>query len=155
MPKRMKKWAEERGVLVKSIEDAALAMACVLRSVESAAARRKCRSPTRRSSAVSPILLAQFMPFDLVIDETDCRRPSSARFEDERVRQIGAPSPVRCAISPIATACRARPSKARKFRIERLRRYAKRAHAELIYDAQRAQHAASSALDGSSISASC
>lgn len=61
-------WAEERGVLLKSIEDAALAAASVLRSVG-------LPLPDHMPFADETILhrftelLAQFMPFDLVIDE--------------------------------------------------------------------------------------
>lgn len=61
-------WAEERGVLVKSVEDAALAMACVFRSVG-------LPLPTQMPLADGKVLrkftesLARLMPFDLVIDE--------------------------------------------------------------------------------------
>jgi ATP-dependent helicase HrpA len=61
-------WAEERGVLVKSIEDAALGMASVYRAVG-------LPLPTQLANAGERVLarfqdlLAQFMPFSLVIDE--------------------------------------------------------------------------------------
>ena len=61
-------WAEERGVLVKSIEDAALGFASVYRSLE-------LRVPphlgyaTDRTLRRFQDLLARIMPFDLVIDE--------------------------------------------------------------------------------------
>ncbi|HEX2718074.1 MAG TPA: DEAD/DEAH box helicase, partial [Gemmatimonadaceae bacterium] len=61
-------WAERRGVLVKSIEDAALAMASIYRSLGLAL-------PTSMPLAGAALLrrfqdlLARFMPFDLVIDE--------------------------------------------------------------------------------------
>ncbi len=64
----LEKWSEERGVLAKSIEDAALAMACVFRAV-------RLPLPTQMPPADEAIrrrfseLLARFMPFDLVIDE--------------------------------------------------------------------------------------
>ena len=64
----MAEWAERRGVLVKSIEDAALGMASVYRGlgmpipVEMPMAHEG----TRRQFAA---LLAEYMPFDLVIDE--------------------------------------------------------------------------------------
>ncbi len=67
-PTAMEKWATERGVLTKSIEDAALAMACVLRGVKMAL-------PTQMPFADRDVLrrftelLARYMPFDLVIDE--------------------------------------------------------------------------------------
>ncbi|MDQ6634124.1 MAG: DEAD/DEAH box helicase [Gemmatimonadota bacterium] len=61
-------WAERRGVLVKSIEDAALGMASVYRglSMPLPADMPMAHEGTRRQFAQ---LLAEFMPFDLVIDE--------------------------------------------------------------------------------------
>jgi len=67
-PEKMERWAEERGVLVKAIEDAALVMASVYRSVGVSL-------PTRMQLAGERVrrrfadLLARFMPFDLAIDE--------------------------------------------------------------------------------------
>jgi hypothetical protein len=64
----IEKWAEQRGVLVKAIEDAALASASIYRSLGM-------ELPTRMVNARDHIyrrftdLLARFMPFDLVIDE--------------------------------------------------------------------------------------
>jgi hypothetical protein len=61
-------WAEQRGVLVKAIEDAALATASIYRALGM-------ELPTKMVNARDHIyrkfteLLAQFMPFDLVIDE--------------------------------------------------------------------------------------
>jgi hypothetical protein len=61
-------WAEQRGVLVKAIEDAALATASIYRALGM-------ELPTRMVNARDHIyrkfteLLAQYMPFDLVIDE--------------------------------------------------------------------------------------
>jgi len=61
-------WAEQRGVLVKAIEDAALATASVYRAVGM-------ELPTKMVNARDHIyrkfteLLAQYMPFDLAIDE--------------------------------------------------------------------------------------
>jgi hypothetical protein len=65
---RIERWAERRGALVKSIEDAALGMASVYRSVGAPL-------PTQMSNAGEETLrrfqqlLAEFMPFTLVIDE--------------------------------------------------------------------------------------
>jgi hypothetical protein len=67
-PEKMERWAERRGVLVKAVEDAALAMASVYRSVG-------VELPARMPFAGDRVyrrfadLLARFMPFDLVIDE--------------------------------------------------------------------------------------
>jgi hypothetical protein len=61
-------WAERRGVLVKSIEDAALGMASVYRGLgmRLPAEMPMAHEGTRRQFAT---LLAEYMPFDLVIDE--------------------------------------------------------------------------------------
>src|SRR3982751_6233422 len=61
-------WAERRGLLVKSIEDAALGMASVYRglSMRLPADMPMAHEGTRRQFA---LLLAEYMPFDLVIDE--------------------------------------------------------------------------------------
>ena len=65
---RIATWAERRGVLVKSLEDAALAMASVYRSVGFAlpTSLPLAREGTLRQFAE---LLAQYMPFDLVVEE--------------------------------------------------------------------------------------
>jgi ATP-dependent helicase HrpA len=65
-------WAEERGVLVKSIEDAALGMASIYRAVDLPL------PDTLTNAGESTLgkfqqLLAQFMPFSLVIDEENER----------------------------------------------------------------------------------
>jgi ATP-dependent helicase HrpA len=64
----MAEWAERRGVLVKSVEDAALGMASVYRGLgmELPAEMPMAHEGTRRAFA---LLLAEYMPFDLVIDE--------------------------------------------------------------------------------------
>src|SRR5215207_2345142 len=64
----IEKWAERRGVLVKAIEDTALATASVYRGVglELPARMPRARDHVHRKFAD---LLARFMPFDLVIDE--------------------------------------------------------------------------------------
>jgi ATP-dependent helicase HrpA len=65
---RVAPWAERRGVLVKSLEDAALAMASVYRSVGAPLPRTlaAAREPVLRRFQE---LLAEFQPFDLVLDE--------------------------------------------------------------------------------------
>jgi hypothetical protein len=64
----IERWAERRGVLVKAIEDTALAMASVCRSVDVPlpAALPRAGEEVRRAFAD---LVARVMPFDLVIDE--------------------------------------------------------------------------------------
>ena len=61
-------WAERRGVLVKAIEDTALGLASVYRSLELPLPKQLpyASKDIRRAWAE---LLARFMPFDLVIDE--------------------------------------------------------------------------------------
>jgi hypothetical protein len=65
---KMERWAEGRGVLVKAIEDAALVMASVYRSVGVGLPEHLplAEADVHRRFAD---LLARFMPFDLVIDE--------------------------------------------------------------------------------------
>ncbi|HMG13513.1 MAG TPA: DEAD/DEAH box helicase, partial [Gemmatimonadaceae bacterium] len=64
----IERWAEQRGVLVKAIEDAALATASIYRALGM-------ELPTKMVNARDHIyrkfaeLLAQYMPFDLVINE--------------------------------------------------------------------------------------
>jgi hypothetical protein len=64
----MAEWGERRGVLVKAVEDAALAMASVYRGLgmDLPARMPRAHEGTRRDFA---LLLAEYMPFDLVIDE--------------------------------------------------------------------------------------
>jgi hypothetical protein len=61
-------WAERRGVLVKSIEDTALGVASVYRSLELPLPRQLPYASKDVHRAWTE-LLARFMPFDLVIDE--------------------------------------------------------------------------------------
>ena len=65
---RIERWAEHRGALVKSIEDAALGMASVYRSVGLPLPSRMLNVGEDLLRAFQR-LLAQFMPFTLVIDE--------------------------------------------------------------------------------------
>jgi HrpA-like RNA helicase len=65
---RIEKWAEQRGVLIKAIEDTALGMASVFRALGMPLPNRMvvARDHIHRKFTE---LLARFMPFDLVIDE--------------------------------------------------------------------------------------
>ena len=65
---RLARWAEGRGVLVKAVEDAALAMASVHRSLRLPLPEALPLADEREYLAFAD-LLARFMPFDLVIDE--------------------------------------------------------------------------------------
>lgn len=71
-------WAERRGVLVKSVEDAALGMASIYRAV---GVELPAEMPNAGEGTLARFqeLLARFMPFQLVIDE------QSANGDDVRV----------------------------------------------------------------------
>jgi len=64
----IEQWAEDRGVLVKAIEDIALGTASVYRQLE-APLPAKLPYGDRKTLDVFADLLAKIMPFDLVIDE--------------------------------------------------------------------------------------
>src|SRR5918998_58722 len=66
--RRLDEWAERRGVLVKSIEDAALAMASVYRAVNLPLPSDMPNAGDATYRAFAD-LVAQYMPFQLVIDE--------------------------------------------------------------------------------------
>ena len=61
-------WSERRGVLIKSVEDAALSMASIYRSLGMQLPAEMPLAGDRVHRAFAE-LLARFMPFDLVIDE--------------------------------------------------------------------------------------
>ncbi len=67
-PEKMERWAERRGVLVKAVEDAALAMSSVYRSVGVSLPSRMPFAGERVLRRFAD-LLARFMPFELVINE--------------------------------------------------------------------------------------
>src|SRR3954471_4415948 len=128
-------WAERRGVLVKSIEDAALGMASVYRglNMELPAEMRGAHEGTRRQFAQ---LLAEYMPFDLVIDE------QTAWGEEARVSKTS----VCGSWGPIAGELRyfadrfghPRASiEGTQLPMDLIRRYATGDEAELVYDAER------------------
>ena len=134
-PERIEKWATERGVLVKSLEDAALAMASVLRSVN-------IPLPTKMLLADATMLrrftelLAQWMPFDLVIDEQTADHQSARVSKTSVCGNRGA-----IAGSLRYFADRYGVSRASiegtQIPYEQLRRHAKRAPAVLNYSPRR------------------
>jgi hypothetical protein len=68
-PVAVERWGERRGVLVKAIEDAALAMASIYRSI-GAELPRSMPMVTDDVERSFRDIVARIMPFDLVIDET-------------------------------------------------------------------------------------
>jgi hypothetical protein len=136
---RIDEWAEQRGVLVKAIEDTALAMASVYRGVGLPLPGRLpyAREGTRRTFAD---LVARYMPFDLVIDE------ETADGQEARVSKTS----VCGSWGPIAGELRyfadrfgvPRASiEGTQIPIEVVRRYATRGAADVVYDPRRKQSA--------------
>ncbi|WP_123580757.1 DEAD/DEAH box helicase [Abditibacterium utsteinense] len=131
----IEKWAQERGVLTKSIEDAALAMACVLRGV-------KMPLPTQMPLADKQVLrrfselLARYMPFDLVIDE-ETADDQIARLSKTSV--CGNRGPIAGSLRYFASrdgASRA-AIEGTQISLERLKKYAKRTASKLVYEPHR------------------
>ena len=65
---RIEKWADQRGVLIKAIEDTALGMASVFRALGMPLPNRMVLARDHIQRKFTE-LLSRFMPFDLVIDE--------------------------------------------------------------------------------------
>ncbi len=136
---RIDEWADQRGVLVKAIEDTALAMASVYRGVGLPLPSRLpyAREETRRTFAD---LVARYMPFDLVIDE------ETADGQEARVSKTS----VCGSWGPIAGELRyfadrfgvPRASiEGTQIPLELVRRYATRGPADVVYDPRRKQSA--------------
>jgi hypothetical protein len=138
---RLDEWAERRGALVKSIEDAALGMASVYRGVG-------LPLPDRMPNAGEKILrkfqelLARYMPFTLVIDE------ETANGDEARVSKTS----VCGSWGAIAGELRYFADKFGNPRAsiegtqvpaDLIRKYAQTGDAELIYDPERKQAALS------------
>jgi ATP-dependent helicase HrpA len=70
---RIEKWADQRGVLIKAIEDTALGMASVFRALGMPLPNRMVLARDHIQRKFTE-LLARFMPFDLVIDEETADR---------------------------------------------------------------------------------
>src|SRR6185436_12572989 len=132
---RIERWAERRGALVKSIEDAALGMASVYRAVGSPLPDRMTNAGESTLRTFQQ-LLAQFMPFTLVIDE------QTASGDEARVSKTS----VCGSWGPIAGELRyfadrfgnPRASiEGTQVPFDLLRRYATGDDAELVYEAER------------------
>ncbi len=131
----IEKWAEQRGVLVKSIEDAALATASIYRSLgmELPTKMVNARDHTYRKFTQ---LLAQFMPFDLVIDE-QAADGTEARVSKTSV--CGSWGPIAGDLRYFAdrSGIPRAAIEGTQVPIELIRRYATRGKEELIYDPRR------------------
>jgi len=136
---RIDEWAEQRGVLVKAIEDTALAMASVYRGVGLPLPGHLAyaRDETRRRFAD---LVARYMPFDLVIDE-ETSDGQEARVSKTSV--CGSWGPIAGELRYFADRFGVpRASiEGTQIPIELVRRYATRGAADVVYDPRRKQSA--------------
>lgn len=131
----VERWAEKRGVLVKAIEDAALAAASIYRSLGM-------ELPTAMTPARDHIyrrlteLLAQYMPFDLVINE-ETADGTEARVSKTSV--CGSWGGIAGELRYFADRS-GNPRAAiegTQIPMELIRRYATRSGDEIVYDARR------------------
>src|SRR6266550_1673497 len=131
----IEKWAERRGVLVKAIEDAALATASIYRSLGM-------ELPTRMVNARDHIygkftqVLAQYMPFDLVIDEQTADGTEARVSKTSVCGSWGAIAGSLRYFADRSGIPRA-AIEGTQIPMELIRRYATRGKAELIYDPRR------------------
>ena len=131
----IEKWAEQRGVLVKAIEDAALATASIYRSLGM-------ELPTRMVNARDHIygkfthLLAQYMPFDLVIDEQTADGTEARVSKTSVAGSWGAIAGSLRYFADRSGIPRA-AIEGTQVPMELIRRYATRGVAELMYDPRR------------------
>ncbi len=133
-----REWGERRGVLVKSIEDAALAMASVYRALrlplpsELPPARDGDAAPLPGAAGARPAILPRDRRGDgSAASPRECRRRACAG--------AGGRSREPCGTSPTGLACRARPSRGRRLPRDLVRKYAVEHPAELVFDAERSQ----------------
>ncbi len=131
----IERWAEQRGVLVKSIEDAALATASIYRSLGM-------ELPTKMVNARDHIyrkftqLLAQFMPFDLVIDEHTADGTEARVSKTSVAGSWGAIAGDLRYFADRSGIPRA-AIEGTQVAMDLIRRYATRGKAELVYDPRR------------------
>src|SRR3954462_7605385 len=128
-------WAERRGVLVKAIEDAALAMASIYRSLG-------LELPSKMVNARDHIyrkfteLLAQYMPFDLVIDE---QTADGGEARVSKTSVCGSWGPIAGSLRYFAdrSGIPRAAIEGTQIPMELIRRYSTRSKPELIYDPRR------------------
>jgi hypothetical protein len=131
----IERWAERRGVLVKAIEDAALASASIYRSLG-------LELPVRMVNARDHIyrkfteLLAQYMPFDLVIDETTADGMEARVSKTSVCGSWGAIAGSLRYFADRSGIPRA-AIEGTQIPMELIRRYATRSKPELVYDPRR------------------
>ena len=135
----VQEWGDERRVLVKSVEDAALSMASIYRALG-------LRLPADMTLAGDRIhrrfaeLLAQFMPFDLVIDE------ETADGQEARVSKTsvaGSWGPIAGTLRYFADRMGVPRASIEGTNVSKdlIRRYATQGGAELLYDPDRKRNA--------------
>ncbi|MEJ7813277.1 MAG: DEAD/DEAH box helicase, partial [Gemmatimonadaceae bacterium] len=134
-PEAVELWADERGALVKSVEDAALGMASVYRALGMPLPQRMriAGESARRDFAD---LLARYMPFDLVIDE------QTKEGDEARVSKTSVCPPWGAIAGELRYfADRSGVPRAAiegtQIPYDLIRRYAQRGEAELVYDPRR------------------
>ncbi len=131
----VEQWAEERGVLVKAIEDAALGMASVYRALD---LELPARMALVRDHAYGRFveLLAEVMPFDLVIDE-ETASGDSARVSKTSV--CGSWGPIAGTLRYFAdrSGIPRAGIEGTQIPLEKIRKHARRGPREIVYDARR------------------
>jgi ATP-dependent helicase HrpA len=132
---KMERWAERRGVLVKAVEDAALAMASIYRSVGVSLPSRMPFAGERVHRRFAD-LLACFMPFDLVIDERTAWGAEARVSKTSVCGSFGAiAGTLRYFADRYGTAQAA--IEGTQVPLDLLRKYARRNESELVYDSMR------------------
>jgi hypothetical protein len=128
-------WAESRGVLVKSVEDAALATACVFRSVGLPLPKKM---PLADATVVRRFtdLLAKHMPFDLAIDE---RTAGGQPVRLSKTSVCGSAGAIAGSIRYFADRFGVPRASidGTQIRMDRLHDHARQGEPKFIYDAQR------------------
>jgi hypothetical protein len=131
----IQEWAEERGVLVKAIEDAALGMASVYRGLN---LELPSKMVLARDHAYGKFveLLAEVMPFDLVIDE-ETASGDSARVSKTSV--CGSWGPIAGSLRYFADRSGTPRAGIEGTQIppEKIRKYARRGPPEVAYDTRK------------------
>ena len=125
-------WAEHRGVLVKSIEDAALGMASVYRGV---GLELPSKMPMARDHVLRKFadLLARFMPLDLVIDE---ETPDGTEARVSKTSVCGSWGPIAGELRYFAdrSGTPRAAIEGTQVPLHLLRKYATRGISDLVYD---------------------